>query len=255
MVSSINKSQFVVLLILLWTFNFLIASYSLANAQVPVGSSSGSLKSNNACTKVGNPETSMPAVCSNQGNPQAFPAFSGSVEVVYYCQGNTQWANSCSLGVAGCGPTSMAMIMSSFGVTMTPPELDREWGFRSCGDVGSSLQQSLNSSWMKSKGFESGPGLIKGGYLDLELAKKFLDEKWLIIASSHAFPCANCKNPGTTVDHIFVVDGVDVNNAKVDIRDPNNCSYTDGNDENQGKRLKNNTDFVWAYAHPIRRVQ
>lgn len=214
-----------------------------------------SVTSNETVTQVGNPPEDQRPKKPGASIP-AFPGMAGGGigEFVYYCQGNTAWANSCGLGVAGCGPTSMAMVLSTFGTVMTPPQLDREWGYRACGDVGSTMEGAIKSQWLKDKGFEHGPGLLQGSHLNAELAKQFIDEKYLIIGSSAVFPCANCKTPGATVNHIFVVDGVDVNNGTVDIRDPNNCSYTDGNDENQAKRIKNIRDFPWLYAYPIRKI-
>ncbi|MBI2596412.1 hypothetical protein HYW46_06825 [Candidatus Daviesbacteria bacterium] len=195
-------------------------------------------------TKVGNPTEGAPGGGILPG-PTGF---------VYYCQGNTAWASTCSLGVAGCGPTSMAMVLSSFGVVKTPPEVDREWGFRVCGDVGSSMEDALGSSWLANLGFDKGPNIGQGS-LNENLAKIFLEQGSLIIGSSHAFPCANCKPGTTTVDHIFVVDGIDVAAGTVSIRDPNNCSYADGNDENPAKVIHKINEFTWAYAYPIKKVR
>lgn len=200
-------------------------------------------KSNAVTTKVGEPKGQKPGQSS--GDDKGF---------VYYCQGNTSWQNSCSLGVAGCGPTSMAMAVSSLGVLMTPQEVDRVYtsqGYRSCGDSPSSQVAAIQSSWLKGLGLVAGENLVRGNTIDTGLAQKYLSEGYFIIASSRAFPCANCKSPGARIDHIFVVSRIDTAAGTVDIRDPNNCSYSDGNDENQNSRIKNIGDFPWLYAFPI----
>lgn len=176
---------------------------------------------------------------------------------VYYCQGNIAW-QQCSLGKAGCGPTSLAMVLSSFGINLTPPQVDQIFqdnGWRSCGDSPTRLAAVLQSLWLKDLGFEVGSNLIRGSSLDPSQAKAYLDGGYLIIASSHNYPCANCTAVGKLVDHIFVVDAVDLSSNTVDIRDPNNCSYANGNDENQSNRVKSINSFAWLYAYPIKKVR
>lgn len=229
-----------------------------ASTDTTATSSGGSGKSNVVCTKVGNPVAPTPAACINSSPVTGGGGIAGPDGFVFYCQGNTAWGSNCSLGSAGCGPSSLAMILSTFGVNMNPPQVDAEFrrnGWRGCGDVGSMLTTAIQSSWLKGLGFTTGPDLLLGNYLDASEAKKFLDEGYLIIASSAVFPCANCRTPGATVNHIFVVDGIDTVARVVDIRDPNNCSYADGNDEDPNKRIKGITSFPWLYAYPIKKLQ
>lgn len=194
-------------------------------------------------------------VCQGGGIPPG-PT---SPNFVYYCQGNTAWANTCTLGRAGCGPTTMAMILSSFSIpNSTPPEVDRTFsnnGWRTCGNNPTiNMPGILNSSWLSGMGFDTGPNLVNNGVFNVTQAKDYLDRGYLIVGSSQAYPCANCRS-ATTVDHIFAIDAIDLstNPATVDVRDPNNCSYADGNDENPSKRVKKVTDFPWYYAYPIKR--
>lgn len=190
------------------------------------------------------------------GPPGPIPE--GPVSVVYYCQGNTSWASTCSLGSAGCGPTTVAMILSSYGYIQTPPQVDQTFQtnrWRTCGYHGSQLTTAISSSWFSGLGFEKGPNLVSGTSFDVQEAKKYIDQGYLIIGSSRSFPCANCRVPGALVDHIYVVGGVDPVTNTVDIRDPNNCSYADGNDENQAKRFRDARSFAWYYAYPVKRVR
>lgn len=177
-------------------------------------------------------------------------------KVTFYCQGNTQWQNVCSLGAAGCGPTSMAMALSGLGIFMSPPQVDavfRQRNWRSCGDYGSFMTDALFSDWLPSLGLKSGDDLSPNGILDLQSAKNVIDASGIIIASSRSFPCVNCKS-ATRIDHIFVVDDVDTANGLVSIRDPNNCSYIDGNDEIAKNVWRSVSEFPWLYAIPITKL-
>lgn len=175
---------------------------------------------------------------------------------VYYCQGNTQWARICDLGGSGCGPTSVAMVLSSFGLNFDPPAVDavfQQKGWRRCGDSPSFMTPALTSDWLPSLGFRVSGNLVQGTVLDLVEAQKYIQAGAVIVASSREFPCANCKPGKLTVDHVFTVDNVDAKLATVSVRDPNNCSYADGNDENQtpARRYFNVTAFPWLYAYAI----
>lgn len=214
--------------------------------------------SNQTVTKVGNaPDDQRPG---------------GRVGFVYYCQGNTQWRDSqvtpgcLTYGKGGCGPTSLAMVMSSFGNVASPVDVGTQiaaHGLFVCGD-GTAMEQLLSNS--SAAGFRSqlrievGQNLItnggRGHILDLALAQQQLGppNNQLIIASSNEFPCANCNPVGLRVDHIFVVDGVDPQAGTVSIRDPNNCSYGDGNDENPSKIIHNVNEFNWLYAYPVKGI-
>ncbi len=208
-----------------------------------------SVQSNKVITKVGDPTDPKPGIGSRG-------------DFVYYCQGNTAWQKSgyaCSnLGQAGCGPTSMAMVLSTFKQVVTPPEMAgifKTNGFDTCGD-GSQMEKALQSQWLSNLGFVTDNRMLTSGsvgrILDLEVAKKVLDAGGLIIGSSAVFPCANCSQGVRTVNHIFVIDGVDLATNTVSIRDPNNCSYGDGNDENPNKIVHRVDEFPWLYAYSIK---
>jgi hypothetical protein len=175
---------------------------------------------------------------------------------VYYCQGNTQM-QVCRLGSGGCGPTSLAMVFNSYGLAMDPLAVDaefRERGWRTCSSDGSMMVAALTTSdWVQSLGFHVGPDLVFNTILDLQQTEEFLKNGYLIIGSSLEFPCVKCSTP--TNSHIFVIDGIDKATGIVSIRDPNNCSYADGNDEIAANRYRHVSSFPWYYAYPIKYVK
>lgn len=223
----------------------------LPNA-TPLDSSTGGTASNSgsasstSCvvTKVGNPKDPpppLPANCSTSqgGNSSGSSVGGGSSNYtgnfIYYCQGDPRWANSCDLGDAGCGPTSLAMIMSSLGVTVTPPQVDSVFqssGWRAGCGAGSDIYSAITSSWFKSQGFQLGPNLIAGDKPDLGKIQTYLNQGYLIILNAFNYPCKGCINQFTPVGHILVVDGVDVAGNRMHTRDPNNCSWATGQENN-----------------------
>gem|GEM_PF-5065694 len=175
---------------------------------------------------------------------------------VFYCQGNPEWGNVCSMGTAGCGPTSLAMIISSFGIKMTPPQVDatfRANGWRQCNDADSYTFSAVAGSWLPSLGFTIGKNLVYNKILNLKQAKEYLDQGYLIVGSSTDFPLVNARRPGTRTGHIFVVDNVDIASATVSIRDPNNCSYRNGNDERPENIIRSVSAFPWFFAIPLKK--
>lgn len=132
---------------------------------------------------------------------------------VFYCQGDSRWANSCDLIRAGCGPTTMAMIFSAYGDTILPPDMDkifqqRKW--RACGDNVSYMENAIQSLLP-----ESGYEYHKLGIpLNLTRAQEYLNAGYLII--------------GSTFGHIFVIDGVNIAANTLSLRDPGLCENKDG---------------------------
>lgn len=193
---------------------------------------------------------------------------------VYYCQGNPAWSGECSLGSAGCGPTSVAMVLSSFGVNMTPPQVDQVYRdpshmWRTCSDDNSFTQTALQSSWLSSLGFTVAKIEVANGILDANTAKNYLDNGYLLIGSSDKFPIVSLL-PGTYPfqSHIFVVDQINLADDTVDIRDPNNCNYSDDGVEIQANRLRNLRSLClvsnpncgtpsnnWGYAYALKKIK
>lgn len=223
-------------------FSFFFLSLTIFSAKIAFAELTSS--SNEVVTRVGNP-VSKPL--PSRGN------------FIYYCQGNSSY-QSHYLGKAGCGVTSAAMVLSTFGLTNYGPlEVDdifQRNGWRPGYSSGSNMSSFRQSQWLKDLGFEAGADMVTAGLFNAEKAKEYIDNGSLIIGSSKSYPCANCVQSGALVDHIFVVDNVDLstNPPTVSIRDPNNCEYGDGNVERQSNRIKKINDFSWYYAFPLKKI-
>ncbi|MCL4439496.1 MAG: C39 family peptidase, partial [Firmicutes bacterium] len=199
---------------------------------------------------------------------------------VYYCQGSPQWQTStfncpppnppvANVGNTGCGPTSLAMILSTFGVEVNPLQVwdvFRQNNWISCD--GSAMVAVLTTpagrDWLGTYGFTVGPDLVTGtppnGILDAAAARQYIDQGYLIIASSQTFPLLS-GNYG----HIFVVQNVDPASQTYTLRDPANCSYSTGQEGPPPRSLTQSISMFspsqlsggqgWAYAYPIKKVQ
>jgi hypothetical protein len=197
------------------------------------------------CTKVGNPTTPMPEVCRSPapgGQSVSLPEGTAScVGNAFYCQGDPKWSGTCFLAAAGCGPTSMAIVLSSFGDTMTPPEVDaifQRRGWRPCDDAGSKMPAAIQTL-LPEMGYTY--KYLNGEEpLNLQVAKEYLEKGYLIIGS--VFP------------HIFVVDGVDVANNKVHLRDPANCNPAGSWNSNSAPWTgASGKSYSWYYAYAVKK--
>lgn len=191
-------------------------------------------------------------------SPASRPISQG-LERVFYCQGNPRWDNrsSCGLGSSGCGPTSVAIVLSSFGLKeMTPPVVDAVFGkngWRPTSDCLSRGPQAITSDWLKNLGFTS----VQICYQDtcknsLSKMQEFLNSGYLIVGSSQNYPCANCRAGRYTVSHIFVIEGLDADGT-LHVIDPNNCDYATGLEG--VKNRVNQANFTWYYAYAVKRVK
>lgn len=201
-------------------------------------------------TKVGDPKGPPPADCGDSSsntpggaNPPAEapseqpPPDASPGNFVFYCQGDSDWNSqgAACLASAGCGPTSLAMIMSTFGVRITPPEVDavfQQNGWRQGCGGGSAYGPAIESSWFQSRGFTVGPNVASTNEPDLALMKKFIDEGYIIYNGVDNYPCLGCIEKFVPVGHVFNIDQVDVGSRRVHVRDPNNCSFDASGREN-----------------------
>lgn len=195
-------------------------------------------RSNMSCVAVGSSPGEKPAICTQQaqtdptGGGMIGPIGGGPVELeacgqsadgsnimcikpgyVFYCQGDPRWGNTCSMASAACGPTTMAMILSAYGDTILPPDMDKMFqqrGWRACGDSPSYMQTAVQKL-LPEMGYEYH---ALGVPLNLGRAQEFLDAGYLII--------------GSTFGHIFVIDGVNPQNNTVRLRDPGRCENAGG---------------------------
>lgn len=229
------------------------AAPSNSQTQQPISfTSQRTTKSNASCVRIGNPSSDKPSICSNTGFGVTGSAPAGNF--TFYCQGNPQWdqkGNACSIGQIGCGPTSLAMIFSYFGDTVTPDQMYKTYEANrmiSC-DLGS-FPGAVNAWVAKQPGYEVGPD-IGSGVLNATEAKKFIDAGWIILASSDNF----IGQRGKPIGHIFIVQDVDPAAQTFTLRDPENCSYSTGEEftQNINQPILGGKVPSWKYAYPIRK--
>ncbi|MBI4004604.1 C39 family peptidase [Candidatus Roizmanbacteria bacterium] len=178
--------------------------------------------------------------------------------VVFYCQGDPQWQTRFDLGSNGCGPTSVAIVLNSFGVNKNPAEVANAMYPNYFTGGLSKMKPMLDNKRIPAPGFQIGPDLAQRGVLDTNRAKEYIQQGYLLIASSERFPCTpyGCKPGKLTVNHIFVVDGISDDYQTVSIRDPSNCQYGKINSiEDPNYRNRGTSSFDWFYAFPVKRIQ
>lgn len=179
---------------------------------------------------------------------------------VFYCQVDPSWNNACNVNYDGCGPTSVAMVTSSFGVNYNPVQMSyifQNIDAKSCNKGDDSNSNYIG--WLQSNGFD-----IRyvpdnsDGTLNLSQAANYIDTGYIILGSSHQAPCPphppawGCADGKTTVDHIFVIDGVDTTNNKIAVLDPINCNIDHPAVFEDSGRIVNNS-FVFWYALAIKK--
>jgi len=203
-------------------------------------------------TSVGAP-SGPPPIFSPSPNSSSIPFES----FTFFCQKDTRWSGTpyaCeSIAAAGCGPTSFAMVLSTFGKDYNPAQaakLMSDKGFATCGS-GSRMEYMLQiRSFLNSIGLDPTDALTKSGQLDADLADKYLNprdpkDKYLIIGSSARFPSCNCN-------HIFVVEDYNPDNKTITVRDPVNCT-NDGQERAAGRSYPINS-FNWLYAYGLKKI-
>lgn len=233
-----NKPNFSFILILVFILLLLpISSFAQETAT-----------SNSVTTKVGNPSGGAPS----------------SYNFVFYCQGDPRWQSlpQYNLGAGGCGPTSVAMVLNSFGVNINPLEVDKEFQsnippLRGYGDGPSYLpNQVAFGAYLDKKGFTLAP-ICNGrctpkAVLDGVADYTKPDNGYLIIGSSQTYNCPlNCSKP---TPHIFVIDKADVAAKTLNIRDPIDCTYGgDGSELSPGGYKRSVDSIDWYYVYAIKK--
>lgn len=177
----------------------------------------------------------------------------------YFCQGASKWQSpSCKLATFGCSPTSLAMILNSFGTKISPPEVANKYfdgaGCNRPTDVANYISK------IQDIGFTVGPNLVNGNTLNTVQAEKFIKDGYLIIAASGPYSCTSTNNciGGTISGHEFVIQGVNLSQSSIIIRDPNSCTYGAAQDiENPLYNIKQVTFNNFGYffhAYPIKKI-
>ncbi len=157
---------------------------------------------------------------------------------VYYCQFDSPWGNNRydtgTVGSSGCGPSSIAMILATYGLKARPSdrgvanpatvaELFTEKGFawqpgNAYGYVGTSPFSIVDTVFLRSIGLKRAQvDLIEGGRdrdnrrhltkADLEAIQRFTNQGWYILGSAENW--VGCEG---RCSHTFVVLGANPKN-------------------------------------------
>lgn len=249
----IKKAHAVIMLSVLFT-SFVVVDHSLAQSNgsgavidLSPGAAGGSATSTScAVTAVGNPTGDKP-VCATSGGGVPTGNF------VYYCQGDPRWSQTCGIGQGGCGPTSLAMIISTLGkAQLTPDRVDtifNDNGWRACSaSSGSNIGDPIKSTFMTSQGLSASADIAGANFVD-EVTKATA-EGALIIASSEKYPCHCGHGDGSTFPaaHVVVIQKVNADGTFA-IRDPSNCDFSNGQEFTQFINVNpNDVKWKWAFA-------
>lgn len=120
----------------------------------------------------------------------------------FYCQKDRQWEEGATKGHCrqpviarnGCGPTSMAMILCSFGINTNPTLMWNEY-------MKDGYLTYCATAWAAHTAIPKKYGLKVDDTIgkNFDIAKKFLEAGWLIIVSSRM----------TSAGHILVITGIE----------------------------------------------
>lgn len=210
-----------------------------------------------ACTGTDMPDTT--ATCTDPTRPtccvpQPLPGTQPSIR--FYCQYDDAWETStCKINKYGCTPTSVAMILASYGNTKINP-LNTALLNNSEGCSGpSSIYDFI--PWIKSLGYTVGPSLAKGTSFDTSSAKTYLANGYFIIAGANIRYNKSLSSSG---GHAFVISALSDNNTAL-VYDPTFCSSDTSfvsrtfNVFGFGNPLLCNTyGCYWFWALPIKKL-
>lgn len=152
---------------------------------------------------------------------------------VYYCQYGGWNTSTCDIAGGGCTPTSIAMIMSTFGDTKYTPIYTAKniTAGQGCdGNVGTGSLIGASKFIMtniKNQGYAIGPVLAYGGgQFNMTLAKKYLDSGYLIINQAVVYFASHQRLEQH--GHSFVITSVDPAAGTAFAYDPTFCGYEPG---------------------------
>jgi len=203
-----------------------------------------------AVTAVGDPKGDKPVcVTPEVGVPTG--------DFIYYCQGDPRWSATCGIGQAGCGPSSLAMIISTLGkAQLTPDRVDtifNDNGWRACSaSSGSNIGDPIRSPFMTSQGLSASADITGANFVS-EVTKATA-EGALIIASSDTYPCHCGNESGATFPaaHIVVIQKVNADGTFA-VRDPSNCDFNTGQEFTQFINV-NPSSVAWKWAFAINKI-
>ena len=162
----------------------------------------------------------------------------------YYCQygGWNGGSPYCDIEGNGCGPTSIAMILSTFGDTKFTPLYTAEHvlGGQGCGY--STKYSSKGGTWILTDpierpilnnirnvntGYDVAPAITRwNGQLDIGLAKRFIDNGYVLSAGADLYYASHQRLEHS--GHAFNIVGVNIAAKTALAYDPTFCGYEPG---------------------------
>lgn len=185
--------------------------------------------------------------------------------VKFYCQYDPKWTDSqCRIANFGCDPTSIAIILGSFGDTSyTPTDVAFRNGRIGCEGATTKNQTIDALRWARGLGYKvaglgdddeaSGYIVDDSGNFNFLRAKKFLDAGYLIHAGAVVtFKSNGIKRGG----HSFVITDVNPQSQEITAYDPTECT----SDNDPGIRTimpsdigGDGTNNTWFWAFPVKK--
>ena len=143
---------------------------------------------------------------------------------------------SCSIDGGGCGPTTLAMILSSFGFRITPDEVSKQNRQIGCSVNRGTFTQDFSNfivPWLKSNNFlvagslsdtQWSPDLSHyRGTLRLPTIKNYIDQGYLIYGGANVQWAESGGLTSGYDGHAFMITGVDLATNSLTVYDPTFC--------------------------------
>lgn len=183
-------------------------------AQATCKSLGGVCATRNLCTAEGNGTISGSSDCGSG------VCCSFTPKLKFLCQYSSE-VPGCHIDFNGCVPTSVAMIVDTFGLNFTPSQIALANGGAGCS-VGSDVIYDFRG-WLVNHGFKVTGSLTNGIKLDLSLVQSYLNQGYYVLgeASINFWGNSGTLNPSRSELHAIVIVAVNGNNLTV--YDPTYC--------------------------------
>jgi hypothetical protein len=221
-----------------------------------------------ACTGTDIPNTD--AICNDPTLPICcvhLPPPGTQPPLHFYCQYDSWNTPTCHIDNFGCAPTSLAMIMSSFGNTSYTPTFvaTNNWDSiiganigcsRTANGEGTTTLGALNAvGWAQGQGFSSLGSVVKyGGTPNLTTIKQWTSQGYFLFAGAEMpFRCSassasNCYGGG----HSVVIYDANPATGVIYYYDPTWCAG--GTSNSPTPQTMNVSQFrFWYYAYAIKK--
>ncbi len=162
-------------------------------------------------------------------------------------------APTCNIEHQGCGPTSIAMILSSYGSTYTPTEIATQRNI-GCTDGTATHHITDMDSWLDARGFRLGPAMFDYGSHKLNLAdiENFFSKNagkgyYILGGASVRINTSSGLTSDSNHPHLFVITGVDPATGDLSAMDPTFC---EGGNIGGARKIKEPNNFTLTTPGP-----